>query len=763
MTSRSSLGKSGADLALQDLAQGLDACIEIVCKAQENRSAWKLRRWAMALLRYVSRPSCIDGKMKKAKTYFALCREIAVTGDEGKWGDQPPVPSVPGSSKIERRTLLHQVSRVSRCLREAGSDLVSESLKDHWELSQSVFETPQSQRNSFKRFLRNRFSADSKATWGGVGSAASFLRKKCDGGAAQEIKEITDTFREQELTLLELKELAAKVPGFIGELVTKVADLAPLEPKVISHKKARLEGWLPRYRVDTVFFLYDKNSELSLEDWEVARERLFSLTASWFAIDFSKLPSCRQVAIKERGYKVRVATPLEAPFRYLLSIINGALLAKLEECPQTTSALHGCPAEELDWSLGRKTNLVFSADLKAATDHFPHDLMFDAADELSGGWPDELRALFLRAVGPHLLSNTQGQEVQTSRGILMGSPVSWPLLSMYSAWLHCESGSDGWHAVCGDDYIGCHTYGTYRRYLAERTATGGIGSVGKDILGTCSIGVFAEELVSVGRCRWIPTVSVRAVLGDPKSGLPAWSQGPEVSEALRKLHWPRSDENRLCERLHKSQINMLRRNKIDPFAPRWAGGAGFPGTPHSGTLLCARRMMSQSHGQITTWVTRLEAAWTTSATSSSLVDAVAEDVNRYVDIQWDTGIEGEWGPLSDVISSRLGSLSWAFFLAGAEKRSWRLGLSQVCRKVSSVKEEIARKGYWVPTGEEIVRPEGLAEALQKLEPLSRPIPFQPTLPKLLLAGRSREPFLARKRPSGPGSPLWGKRKRARLV
>lgn len=755
----------GAKSGLTDLASGLDACIEILVAAHENRTAWKLRRWAMALIRFVSNFPSIEVQMAEAKSYFARCRRFALDAGHEDWGVAPPVPML-GGKTIDRRKILHQISRTSRSLRTATPKVVSDSLEAHFALASDRFETPELLRKSWKQFLRRRFGADVVATFGPVGTAASYLRRLHEGGSSAEVREITDRFRAQELSLYELQEVRRKAPSFLTELVTKVADFSVLEPKVRTHKKARVMGVLPRYRLDTVFFLYDKKSELSEEDWEATREVLFALFACWFEIDWQALPICRQVAVRERGFKVRVATPLQAPFRYLLSVINAALLKKLEEDPRVVSALHGCPAEKLDWSLGVRGNLVFSADLKSATDHFPQDLMMDAADVLSENWPVELRALFQRAVGPHVLFSSQGdRSVTTCRGILMGSPVSWPLLSIYSSWLHQESGSVGWMAVCGDDYIGCHTYPTYRKYLAIRKATGGIGSEGKDFLGHQSVGVFAEELVTVGRCRWVPTVSVRAVLGDPKSGLPAWSQGPEVSEALRRLNLSRRDSGRLCEKLHRLQFLRLRRFRIDPFAPRWIGGAGFPGVPLQASLVRARRMMSQAQQQIIAWVTAYEMAWTTECSSSLLTAAVSEDINRNREFQLGGAEEDGWVPARDVVTSRAASLSWPFYLAGASQRQLRVELRSLSVRILSLNEEIAQRGYWVSSGERVVHGEGLVSALEAIEPRLKPIPFTPILQSLKLFGTSLEYFQARKRSTGPESTTGESRsrKRARLV
>lgn len=318
-------------------------------------------------------------------------------------------------------------------------------------------------------------------------------------------------------------------------------------------------------------------------------------------------------------------------------------------------------------------------------------------------------------------------------------------------------------AVCGDDYIGCHTYATYRRYLDVRSLTGAVGSPGKDILGTQSTGVFAEELVTVGRCRWVPTVSVRSVLGDPKSGVAPWQQGPEVSQSLAKIGWTRQVSARVCGKLHKLPISILRRSGIDPFAPRWVGGAGFPGIPSHASLVKARRMMSQAREQITTWVTAYEMAWTTSCSSSLLTSAVSDSILRNSEFQWDTGRPGEWGPLRDVVASRLGTLSWPYFLAGASQRELRVSIRSVSERLRSVSGEIASRGYWVSPLERIVRGEGLADALDAIEPQVKPIPYTPILRSIRLNGTSADFFLARKQPSGPGTPDWGPRKRARLV
>lgn len=749
---------------LLDLVRGLNACIEILVEGRNTKWKRKLELWAVRLISHCKSFPNLATRMRAAKEYFALCRFHAVTGKRRNRGPVPLPPMPPGCSRSEMRRILHQISRTSRSLREPDKATCDQSLRDHWDLTSESFVTDPDLVGRLRRFVRFRFGGAATGTTSGVAPSASFSKTLEAGGAPDEIKEITDAFRDREVSVFELSELARSLPSFITSEVERVYDKGYLRPRLL---RGRGTGLLPKVTLSEVLFPYDKSSELSEEDWEAKREILFSLAASWEQVSsrMHDLPRARQVVIKERGWKTRVATPLEAPFRYLLGIVNSALLSKLEEVPQVVSALHGRPAEKLDWSMGRRTNLVFSADLKSATDYFPQDLLLAAADEISLNWPVELRDMFLRGVGPHLLSSPSGEEKVTSRGILMGSPVAWPMLSIVSAWLHSESGSDGWYSVCGDDYIGCHTYETYRRYLRIRERIGAVGSPGKDILGRESVGVFAEELISVGRCRWIPTVSVRAVLADPKSGKADWSQGPEVSAALEPLRWSSETEGRVCAQLHKRAYQKLRSAGVEPVGPRWTGSAGFPGVaPHS-VLVRARRIVSQSQKQVVKWITQLEMAWSTSGGCSLLADAVTDDISRNEEFfTIPTTQLGKRGPLCDLVSSRMAQLSWPFLLAGSLRREKRVGLGGLGRRIRGICSEIEHAGRWINPRERIVNPDGIRARLQEMEPLATLIPFTGISVKVdFPATRPESPPrpVGRKR-TGPGSPEWGVRKKAKL-
>lgn len=755
---------------LADLVSGLDAVIGILTKGMINsRYGVKLQCWATRLYNHVvqSGPE-LSTRMRAAKDYFTRCRTNAIRGKFRDWGASPHFPFQSRDEPVTRRTILHQVSRVSRALREADRETIERSLAEHEALALSVYETPDFLKASFARFLRHRFGGAVEGRVGAVGSSSSYLSTKAMGGAPNEIRETVREFSNRRVTHIELEQLVRAASDLIPEGI-KLINTAYLR-SCYELKRGRQNRKLPRiFLISGALFPHDKSYELSIFDWETKKTHLLSILACWSSINMAELPKCRQVAVVERGFKVRVATPLESCFRYLLGVVNSGLLESLEKMPQVVSSLHGRPAEELDWTLGRRYGLVFSADLKSATDHFPHDLMEVAANVLSEGWPPIWASLLKRGVGPHRMTSADGKrEITTRRGILMGSPVSWPLLSMYSAWLHSLSGSDGWYAVCGDDYIGCHSFATYRRYLKYRSMTGAIGSPGKDILGNQSVGVFAEELVTVGRCRWLPTVSVRAVLADPKSGKPPWSQGPEVASALDVLDWTPSEKGRLCVRLHKLTYRRLRQSGIEPIGPRWVGCAGFPGVPPHNILVRARRMISQTTDRVITWITQLESAWSETCLSSHLCEWVNEEFEKF-SIEFSTTVnltEGkDWGPIRDVLSSRLSQLSWSDFLESAdESRGIRLTLGRVSRILRGVAQDVERRGRWLPSDSPVERGDMITARLEEIEPRCRHIRFSSVGVKYILHVSDVERPPLRKRPmTGPGSPFWGTRKRARLT
>jgi len=277
---------------------------------------------------------------------------------------------------------------------------------------------------------------------------------------------------------------------------------------------------LAKRRLDECAFLYDRQSELSLEDFELVRERLFSIAASWEAIGWDEIPRCRQVVVPERGEKYRIVTPIEGPTAYLGSMINSVLLATLRCHPDLRSSLDEGDPEVLEcpgavWSPG---SLTRSLDLKSASDLLPRDLM-DAGIQgfvEGSGLPECWTRILRRLSGDHDMMCSDGEVRRTKRGLLMGSPIAWPFLSLYIAWVHQQSGSGGAHAVVGDDYVGAHSQETNARMDRVFHRTGALFSAGKDYLTTSRFGVLCEELIDLSTRRRWPSLSIRLCVAMPR-------------------------------------------------------------------------------------------------------------------------------------------------------------------------------------------------------------------------------------------------------
>lgn len=687
-----------------DVVLGFETLLDILRVSWRNKS-WerKFTRWLIERLDVVTREVRelgVPKGMRNFKAFLASLRERALDGTRGS---SCPLPK--GISRVESRRLLMQVSRVSRSLRAPEGDVLKEALDQHRNVLSGTFETPLEDLQSIRAFARE-MSRGATVSFGTLSEAASYQRVTSRGGALEELREIVDAFRAKLVSHLEVREMAARLPQelFGGHVI---ADWSRIAATFGSHYRASgssASGRLIKLPLEELLFTYDKRTEVSLEDWEVTREHLFALAACSIEVNLEELPRCRQSVIAERGYKTRVVTPGEAPFMYLLSVVNKGLLDMVKQHPALASSQLGRPVDHLDWSEGRRYGLVFSADLKSATDLVPQDLAAAVVDTLVENWPPYLAALARRSVGQFrmgLSKDLGGGELVTTRGIQMGVPTSWPVLNLYSAWLHKASGSDGWFSVCGDDYLGCHTYASYRKYLAARTRTGAVGSPGKDILSRESVGVFAEELVTVGRCRVLRTLPIRPLTGLPKDSTPAWRMGQTISALFDGLGWTPLQVDGLVRRRFRTTFQLLTRMGVEPVGPRWCGCAGFPGIPSTRTLLTARRIISQSPSQIIDWLRRFGVAWSQAPSSYAVLAMTEDKMNRLAGegLPLQFGERAGYNPVSDLVSELIGAYSFAAGLAQPASREARAGgISLLSRTIKGLTSEVDQKGYWVNSG-----------------------------------------------------------------
>lgn len=224
-------------------------------------------------------------------------------------------------------------------------------------------------------------------------------------------------------------------------------------------------------------------------------------------------PRHRVTCITERGLKTRVVTVGPAWCQVLGHSVRKHLLRGLRSTPGAYQPLVGAKDEDLvrhfDGACG---DVLVSTDLTRATDLLPLDLVKAVVDGLeASGRLTPLEIEILRVLtGPQCLEYPElGLDPITSaRGILMGLPTSWCVLSLiHLYWLDVskkvalqEAGRRKPRirsAICGDDAKLATTVAGAAAYAACITECGGSPSLGKHY--ECSSGpvrrcVFLERL-----------------------------------------------------------------------------------------------------------------------------------------------------------------------------------------------------------------------------------------------------------------------------
>lgn len=168
----------------------------------------------------------------------------------------------------------------------------------------------------------------------------------------------------------------------------------------------------------------------ALDQFRTARSQGFkgpdgsTLTAS---------PPAKAVCLAERGLKTRVVTVSPSYLQTLGFCIGGRLRQALKRTPEAFAPLSGAKDEEI---LGHFTGCeatVISTDLTRASDLLPLDLCQAVVDGLEdSGRFSELELELLRVLtGPqHLFYPDLGVSRESCRGILMGLPTTWSILSL---------------------------------------------------------------------------------------------------------------------------------------------------------------------------------------------------------------------------------------------------------------------------------------------------------------------------------------------
>jgi len=694
-------------LSFSGFSHGMDPCW-----------VWSRRvvRWVEVMLNHNGLPYAV----KRLKELSLAIRREALGLPwkvNFKWG----VPSLKPLSKSCVRRRLHQLSRFARALPIPDSATCDAALAEHRRVLTSEHRCSEGVKNSLYCFgLEIGIKAKVRVGTTGMPSfSASLERTRAKGGVLDVVKSLSNQLRDRSFASWgEVDEFSRSLPPSITEsyLVCPPAS-----------ERGSLGIVFPR-RGDEVLFLYQKSSEISLEDWEVVRENLFSIAASYLSINWDDLPHCRRTVVRERGWKTRVVTPEEAAFAYLCGIGNSMLLDVLRSVPFVRGSVQQDPVEGIDWS-GDRFMLVRSLDLMSASDYMSLDgteailsgvLDGLGSDPIGGsgrvGVPDWLRRTFLRAIGSHVVRDAAG-DFHTSRGALMGNPLTWPLLCMTLAWCHRHSGSTGFAAINGDDYVGSHTHASNARLNACLAAVGLRIQPSKDFLTRNGWGIFSEEILSVGRCKVYRTAAMRAWFGSHDSTKPAWCRGPEIAREAARAPCPLAASTLTAIR-YQLWYRRMRAKGLDPCGPRWCGGAGFPGAPTLRSARVARGLVSQSGPKVLAWLARLSSVWATS--SFSLGDDVEVRVQAWI-AEWGGKCTLEEGgrTVDSLVGELIGALAPAHALAGMLSRDdFSPSLTKVLRVTQEVQEEVLRTAFWVPR-EEARNWVRLGVLVRELEPAFR--------------------------------------------
>jgi len=433
---------------------------------------------------------------------------------------------------------------------------------------------------------------------------------------------LTDLFREQELQFSDLNYLAEHSP------LDLLNGINPVSKATWASHAARQtragQGFLKAVKAGDVLFLFDREQGYSLMDWELLRERLFSVLACWRAIRWDEVPRARLTVIAERGFKTRPVTPIEGAFAYLLTGVNSLLKASAALTPGRRGGLRGFPDAPLEWDAQapwKDGQWTRSLDLTSASDRLPLGMMQAGAE----GWITSSRCgpsvarLLRRAVGPFDLTQPDGTVARTCRGLLMGVGTTWVLLCYYTEWLCVRAGSTGSPQVIGDDLLVTHSKRSDVRMTQVVARTGGRLSHGKDYSVAGPWGLLAEQLVNTKTRKVYGTISIRALMGsgDDREGLPRYALGDQVARAVERggeVFGPAAV--RVVAELFRKEMSQLSSWGVAPTRPRWLGGAGFPGPSTISDLRCARGLASQSPQFQLEFMETVGRAWVPSAAVS---------------------------------------------------------------------------------------------------------------------------------------------------
>jgi len=237
----------------------------------------------------------------------------------------------------------------------------------------------------------------------------------------------------------------------------------------------------------------------------------------------SKGLQMKPLLLPERGQKHRIATISPASAVVSGQKINGLLMRLLKRSSVFNFSLSGSRGTPRNIKEGVRryaSNPKFigtSADLSAASDWIPHDLgkavWAGICNAAGPRIPEEFRRMGEALLGPmsNILDPGAGP---TTRGILMGLPLTWPVLSLINDFAaheaQVEDGLSGYnYVICGDDLAATWTEGAQAAYYRLMGELGLKINHHKSYESTSGV-VFTEELYIIDLRRSQLTARVQA-------------------------------------------------------------------------------------------------------------------------------------------------------------------------------------------------------------------------------------------------------------
>jgi hypothetical protein len=256
---------------------------------------------------------------------------------------------------------------------------------------------------------------------------------------------------------------------------------------------------------------------------------------------------------------------------------------------------------------------VFSSDLSRATDTVSHDIVNILVRELA------LQEIVVKHCFP--------DKTPWLRGIPMGMPASWSILTLTHAFVAFKVDSSGSFRIKGDDLIAYWTKAQINQYIDL------IENLGYIVKRKCSYihptrGLFCENPYELRHSELIPLEGYFSF-----KFLSANTAEFDLPSIARRLHGlvdegvPREVVCNIQSMYLRKQIRLCRQMSVDPYVPAFFGGMGLvPKYPDKSPSVQYQRIAKRLVSKPFDYRARLVLE---SYPKNSLQFAVARDVARY--------------------------------------------------------------------------------------------------------------------------------------